>query len=82
MGIVLYSKFDCSYCTKAKALLSSKNLSFNEIVVGQDVVREEFISIFPQVKTMPFIIIDGNHVGGYDELKEYFDSQELLLENK
>ena len=70
--IIVYSKDECSYCDRAKALLDMMRYEFTEIKIGQDIMREEFIFTFPGVKTVPFIIIDGEHVGGYDKLTEWF----------
>lgn len=69
--IVLYTKENCGYCVMAKQYLQSKNLQYTEMKLGVDLTREEFVSIFPEVKTMPFIIIDGEKVGGYDKLQEW-----------
>jgi glutaredoxin len=55
----------------AKQYLHSKNLNYHEMKLGVDLTREEFVSIFPEVKSMPFIIIDGEKVGGYDKLQEW-----------
>lgn len=69
--IIVYTKDNCSYCTMAKQYLGSKNLPYIEMKLGVDLTREEFVGIFPEVKTMPFIIIDGEKVGGYDKLQEW-----------
>lgn len=69
--IVLYTKDNCSYCVMAKQYLQSKGLKYNEMKLGVDLTREEFVSLFPEVKTMPFIIVDGEKVGGYDRLQEW-----------
>lgn len=69
--IVLYTKDNCSYCVMAKQYLQSKGLKYNEMKLGIDLTREEFVSLFPEVKTMPFIIVDGEKVGGYDRLQEW-----------
>lgn len=81
MKVVVYTKDNCSYCSKAKALISSKGLSYEELKVGEDLIREDFMSIFPHVKTMPFIMIDGKQIGGFNDLVEYFNNkQEFLVE--
>lgn len=74
--IVLYTKDNCSYCVMAKQYLQSKGLKYNEMKLGVDLTREEFVSLFPEVKTMPFIIVDGEKVGGYDKLQEWANRPE------
>lgn len=75
MKIVVYTKPGCSYCTKAKELLNSKNFIFNEIVVGPEghISRDSFISSFPDVKTLPLIKINDDVVGGYNDLVTWMD---------
>lgn len=74
--IVLYTKDNCGYCVMAKQYLQSKNLVYTEMKIGAELTRDEFVSIFPTVKSMPFIIIDGEQVGGYDKLQEWTNRPE------
>jgi glutaredoxin len=69
--IRIFSKPECSYCEQAKQLLNVKGLTFTEFVVGEDVSREDFMSSFPNVKTVPYIIVGNNHLGGYKQLLEF-----------
>ena len=80
--VVIYTKDNCPYCVQAKNLFSLKGQTYEEMKIGVDLTREEFISIFPDVKTVPFIIIDEERVGGYDRLVEYYNrpEQQLLAE--
>ena len=68
MTAIVYSKPNCPNCTQAKALLSSKGIEYTEIVIGSDITREEFFSVFPEARTVPQIILDEKHIGGYQEL--------------
>lgn len=72
MNIIVYSKEHCPACIKAKSLLSIKNMEYTETVIGKDILREEFIELFPEQKTVPLIIIDGVKIGGYDDLYAHF----------
>ncbi len=76
--IVVYTTQVCPYCVRAKALLRSKNLLFEEIDVGRDPERrEEAIRLSGGRRTVPQIFIDGRSIGGYDELYELEQSGEL-----
>lgn len=66
--IRIFSKPDCPYCDQAKNLLNMKGYTYTEFVVGEDVTREEFMESFPNVKTVPYIIVGNNHIGGYKQL--------------
>jgi glutaredoxin len=48
-------------------------------VIGEDILREDFTATFPEVRTAPFIIIDGVKVGGFEQLREYLDNKPEFL---
>ncbi len=77
--IEIYTKDWCGYSRRAKALLSAKELAFEENDVTHDAVGElEMIQRSGQ-STVPQIFIDGFHVGGSDELFALDASGELDL---
>lgn len=67
--IEIYTKFGCPYCSRAKQLLTSKNISFEEydVTMGGP-KREEMVERAPGARTVPQIFIGGTHVGGCDDL--------------
>ena len=76
MAIIVYSKPACVYCDKAKALLTRLGYDYTEKVVTKDISLEElFEELGKQVRTIPQIVIDKKHIGGYNELTEYFADQ-------
>ena len=66
--VVVYTTEYCPYCVRAKALLERKGVSFDEIDVGNDDAQREQMIETSGRRTVPQIFIDGNPVGGYDEL--------------
>jgi glutaredoxin 3 len=81
---IVYSKGDqCKYCVMAKQLLAAKNLPYHEEVIGIHILKETFLDIFPDAKTVPVVVLDGQRIGGYTELKKFLETyepdQELLL---
>lgn len=59
----------CPYCDKAKALLKKKNVEFEEFNVKSDEVKlGEMLERSNGRKTIPQIFIDGQHIGGCDDL--------------
>lgn len=67
--IEIYSKFTCPYCYRAKSLLSSKGVQFEEIEVSMGgELRAEMMRRSGGRNTVPQIFIDGEHVGGSDDL--------------
>jgi glutaredoxin len=67
--IKIYSKLGCSYCVAAIRLAEMKNKEYQEIKIGEDISREEFVEKYPQVATVPAIFIDDEFIGGFKELK-------------
>jgi len=73
MSIIVYSKPSCVYCDKAKSLLKQLGYEYEEKIVTKDLTLEQlFEALGKQVRTIPQIVIDEKHIGGYNELKEYF----------
>ena len=73
MQVIVYSKPACQFCDKAKALLTQLKIEYTEKVVTKDISLEElFKELGKTVRTIPQIVIDENHIGGYNELTEYF----------
>lgn len=68
MKAVIYSKPNCPNCVQAKTLLSARDVEYTEISIGEDITREEFFSLFPEARTVPQIILDEKHIGGFQEL--------------
>jgi glutaredoxin 3 len=67
--VEIYTKFLCPYCTRAKALLSAKGADFTEIDVTMDAaLRNTMIARSSGGTTVPQIFIDGQHIGGSDDL--------------
>lgn len=75
MKALLYTKDDCPYCVRAKTLLTIKKVEFTESKIGHDITREDFVSLFPDQRTVPLIFVDNEKIGGYDQLREYFDAR-------
>lgn len=68
-NIDIYTKFGCGYCYRAKRLLDSKGVDYNEfdITMGGP-KRAEMMERAPQARTVPQIFIGETYVGGSDEL--------------
>ena len=67
--VEIYTKVFCSYCMRAKRLLTDKGVSFEEYDItmgGPD--RATMIQRAAGRTTVPQIFIDGRHVGGCDDL--------------
>ncbi len=69
VNIDIYTSRSCPYCVRAKALLKSKGVSFNEFEVdGNPELIVESVKRSDGMRTVPQIFIEKYHVGGYDDL--------------
>lgn len=66
--IEIFTGYGCSYCDRAKAVLQERGLAFVERSVDDQTVLAEFRERLPRVKSIPQIFVDGEHIGGYEDL--------------
>jgi glutaredoxin 3 len=68
-GVEMYTMPFCPYCSRARALLKKKGVAFNEIDITEEPERRpEMIQRAGGRRTVPQIFIDGEHIGGCDDL--------------
>lgn len=77
-SVEIYSKSACPFCVKAKRLLETHNIPYDEYIVGRDVSKEDIqtrvdaMGISVEVKTVPQIFALSNlewfYIGGYTDL--------------
>lgn len=70
--IALISKPGCSHCDRAKDLLLSKDLDFEEVKLGQNGLSLTSLYALTGNTTTPQIFINGDLIGGADDLEVYF----------
>ena len=66
--VIVYSTSYCPYCVRAKDLLKRKGVTFKELNAEDDAVRADMITKAGGQRTVPQIFINGQHVGGSDDL--------------
>ena len=67
--VEIYTKPTCGFCFMAKRLLKKKGVSFAETnISAQPDKRAEMIQRANGGSTVPQIFIDGQHIGGCDDL--------------
>ena len=75
--VIIYSSDLCGYCYRAKALLNSKHIEFSEIKVdGRFDLRQQMVQLTGN-HTVPQVIINGQAIGGCDDLYALEESQQL-----
>ena len=68
--IEIYGKDNCAYCNMAKQLCESKGLDYEYVMLDEDYTQDEFFEKFPTARTFPQIIMDGEAIGGFNELRD------------
>lgn len=77
MKAIVWSKTTCPYCIQAKRLLERKGIEYEERVIGEGWSREQLLEAVPDARTVPQIFLDGNLIGGYDNLSQHFINEAL-----
>lgn len=86
MQAVIYTKDNCPYCTRAKALFTKQGISYEEKLLPRSAkddrvlaenqswtTREELLEAAPNAKTVPQIWLDGEYIGGHDDLVKFLN---------
>jgi glutaredoxin 3 len=67
--VEMYATMFCPYCARARALFERKAVTFTEIDLDEHPERRaEMVRRAGGSRTVPQIFIDGEHIGGSDEL--------------
>ncbi len=58
----------CPFCRSAKALLEKRGVAYEEINLARDPDGRNKLQEITGMVTFPQIVIDGQTIGGFDEL--------------
>ena len=66
--VVIYTTTICPYCVRAKMLLQRKGVPYQEVDVSGDAAARQALVERTRQRTVPQIFINGEHIGGCDDL--------------
>ncbi len=66
--VTLYTTDNCSRCVSAKALLARRGIGYQEINLAKDPDGRTELARRTGMITFPQIVIDGETLGGFDDL--------------
>ena len=66
--VTVYTTDFCPYCTSAKTLLAKRSIEYEEINLARDPDGRNKLSELTGMITFPQIVIDGESIGGFQEL--------------
>ena len=79
MKVIIYSKEKCAYCSKTKVMLNNLGIEYTEKKLEDFKSVDDMLEdIGKKVRTMPQIKIDGELIGGYNQLVEHFADQKKV----
>jgi glutaredoxin len=73
MTAIIWSKYNCTYCDQAKALLTQRGIRYEERKIGDGYTREELLEAVPNARTVPQIFLNNQLIGGFTELKKHME---------
>jgi len=89
IGFTIYSKSECSYCTKVKNLLLEKQIFFVDINCDDFLLqdKEQFLLFIKEktkrdYRTFPMVFKDGKFIGGFVDTQRYLNQQLSFDENE
>jgi len=82
MEIVAYTLEGCSSCNHLRELLKELMFLMKKKKVRVDLTLEVFMEEFPGVQQFPFVVIDGEKIGGLLEVAKLFVKKGLVSSNK
>ncbi|MDX6647900.1 MAG: glutaredoxin 3 [Miltoncostaeaceae bacterium] len=76
--VVLFTTERCSFCDRVKMLLARKGVSYDEVYLPRDDMesRRQLVRITGRY-TLPQVIVDGNPLGGWEDLRRLEDAGDL-----
>ena len=75
--ITIFSRKGCAFCAKAKGLLHDADLDFEELMLNDDYSDQTLRAVSGKT-TFPQIFIDGEHIGGADDLEALLKKSKSL----
>jgi glutaredoxin-like protein len=68
--VAIFTREGCGFCAKAKALLTELGYDYAEVPLPHN-VRSKVLGAVAQAGTVPQIYINGQHIGGHEELERW-----------
>ncbi|MCH2209458.1 MAG: glutathione peroxidase [Lentisphaerales bacterium] len=70
--VTIFTKPGCPHCARAKKNLKEHDLSYEEIELGSKGLSYSSLAAVTGRGTVPQVYIEGEHIGGADDLEAYF----------
>ncbi len=74
LNVTVFSREGCPYCVRAKGMLDDAGIEYEELVLNRDFSESTIRAISGQ-STVPQVFIDGERIGGSEQLEDYLAEQ-------
>jgi glutaredoxin-like protein len=71
--VTVFSRSGCPFCARAKGMLIDAGIEFEELVLNRD-YTDRTLRAVADATSYPQVFIDGQHIGGSDELNTWLTS--------
>ena len=72
MKSVVYSGPNCVWCDRVMQALDATHLEVEKKMISDKGVMDEINEIMGKpIRTVPQVVIDGKHIGGYADVEEF-----------
>ena len=73
MKFLIFTKYRCSYCDRAKVLIEQNGYEYESINIEDDNNIDILLEKNKYARTMPQIFINDKLIGGYTDLVKFFE---------
>ena len=83
MKVTIIGTTTCPYCVNAKTLAKERNLTVESFTIVKDPaeynetnisMEKAFEMVGQSFRTVPPILVDGKHIGGFDDFSKYVNT--------
>ena len=78
MDILIHTTDGCVYCDHMKELCGRAGVEYETVNTPQD----KLLEMYPKCQGYPWVIIDGEEIGGLVEAAKFFLKEGLVSANK
>jgi len=75
LDVTVLTRNGCPHCVRAKGLLRDAGVDYEELVLNRD-YTDRTLRAVAAASTFPQVFINGNHIGGADELESWLGKRE------
>ncbi len=75
----IFGREGCGYCRQAKAVMESKDLEFRYVDIHEEGISQDDLAktVGKPVRTVPQIFHGEEYIGGYQELMQYLEQEQI-----